>query len=262
MVDKPHLESCLLNLAVNARDAMPSGGTLTFELTLVNEIPADAIGMPKQHQRSFAKISVRDTGHGMPPHVRKRALEPFFTTKPVGAGTGLGLSMAYTFVQQSGGALLIESIEEVGTTVSIFLPTVGASESHTARSIMSGEGNAPVILVVDDDIGIREAIRELVDGHFSIVEAASAEEALRILSDASSRIDFVLSDVVMPGRTTGLEFLAKTLATHTELRGAFMSGKHHDIPADLAHIPLLLKPFTRVELHSLIENELANSLRR
>jgi PAS domain S-box-containing protein len=127
MVDQSQLQSCILNLAINSRDAMPDGGDVILEVAREPTLPQGAIVVSPHVASSYIRISVIDQGTGMPEHVRQRALEPFFTTKPVGKGTGLGLSTVFGFVQQSGGAMLIESAEHAGTTVSLFFPEIQPS---------------------------------------------------------------------------------------------------------------------------------------
>ncbi len=123
IIDETQLQSCILNLAINSRDSMPNGGEIIVEVGSVTGLPEAAIGNPGiERARPYARVSVIDTGLGMPEEVRRKALEPFFTTKAAGAGTGLGLSTVLGFVQQSGGALLLESVENVGTTVSLCFP--------------------------------------------------------------------------------------------------------------------------------------------
>jgi CheY-like chemotaxis protein len=191
----------------------------------------------------------------MAPHVLKRALEPFFTTKPAGSGTGLGLSMAYAFVEQSGGAFLIESVEEVGTTISIFLPSERAvfmmPPRQERRAVLS---ECPIILVVDDDIGVRESVRAVTDGKYQLLEAETAAQALELLTDQTSAITFVLSDIVMPGKMNGVGLMLKLRQDHPEIRLALMSGGYHDIPPELADVVVLQKPFTSRTVLSTIEN--------
>jgi PAS domain S-box-containing protein len=201
-VDRNQLESALVNLAVNARDAMPDGGRLTVETanTFLDEsYAAEHIGVsPGQ----YAMIAVSDRGCGMAPEVAERVFDPFFTTKPVGKGTGLGLSMVYGFVKQSGGHVAIYSELGVGTSVKIYLPRrLGpAAEEEAARNVRPEDvAGDEAVLVVEDEERVRqmsvEALREL---GYAVHEAASGDEALRLL-DEIPRLDLLFTDVVMPG---------------------------------------------------------------
>jgi CheY-like chemotaxis protein len=204
-IDQNQLESTVLNLAVNARDAMPSGGKLTIETqnTFLDESYAatDAEVRPGQ----YVVISVSDTGSGMSKSTLARAFEPFFTTKETGRGTGLGLSMVYGFVKQSGGHVTIYSEEGEGTTVKLYFPRHLSSEAT-----LDEEGNKPeypsasddeVVLVVEDNPEVRAfSVVSLSELGYRVLQAADAEAALSILR-SDHRVDLLFTDVVLPGRT-------------------------------------------------------------
>jgi PAS domain S-box-containing protein len=202
-VDPNQLESAIVNLAVNARDAMPDGGKLTIEIANVDlddRYAAREVGVAAGQ---YVMISVTDVGAGMPPDVVERAFDPFFTTKEVGKGTGLGLSMVYGFAKQSGGHVRLYSELGHGTTAKIYLPrhfgSVGEATTAAAAPSMPLAGRTEIVLVVEDDVHVRqvsvEALREL---GYTVHVAGSGEEALRQF-DAVGRIDILFTDIVMPG---------------------------------------------------------------
>lgn len=250
-IDANQLESALLNLAVNARDAMPSGGSLMIRAgdALVGETdPRPAPGMAAG---TWVKIDVGDTGAGMPPEVLARAFEPFFTTKEQGKGTGLGLSMVYGFVRQSGGHVAIRSKVGLGTTVSIYLPRIIGQASGEIPSPPVRPSQLPkaaTILVVEDDEGVRSyAVECLKEQGFTVLEAQDAPSALPILEREEQRIDLLLTDVIMPG-PSGRELADRARLLRPDLKVLFMSGYPrdaivHDGKLD-AGVALLAKPFT------------------
>ena len=250
-VDQNHLESALLNLAVNARDAMPSGGKLTIETqnTYLDEtyVARDAEVRPGQ----YVMIAVSDTGCGMSKLTLSRVFEPFFTTKELGRGTGLGLSMVYGFVKQSGGHITIYSEEGEGTTVKLYFPRHYASADR--RDENSGDHEAPlasgdeVLLVVEDDAEVRAfSVASLTELGYKVLETADADGALAILR-SSARIDLLFTDVILPGRT-GKDLAAETAVLRPSLKILFTTGYsrnaivHHG-RLD-AGVKLLQKPFT------------------
>ena len=229
-VDVPQLETSLINVAVNARDAMPSGGKLTveaFNQTLDRDYRRTN---PEVAPGQYALISVSDTGHGMTPDVLARAFEPFFTSKEIGQGTGLGLSQVYGFVKQSGGHVKIYSEVGQGTTVKLYFPRArghpdDVEDDHdTSRGSIDNE----VILVVEDDEDLRwyliEALRDL---DYRTIGAPAADAALAILEQSSIKIDLMLTDVIMPGMT-GRELANRARELRPELKVLFMSGYSRD----------------------------------
>ncbi|ACK81451.1 CHASE3 domain-containing protein [Methylorubrum extorquens] len=255
MADPAQLESAVLNLALNARDAMPGGGRLTIELgnrTLDEAYARDHVEVVPG---DYAMLAVSDRGHGMTPDVVKRVFEPFFTTKPDGKGTGLGLAMVFGFVTQSGGHVKIYSEPGEGTTVKIYLPrAVGttAAARRTSVPVELPRGSATV-LVVEDEPAVREiACAILSDLGYRVLEAADGEEALRVFGANAAAIDLLLTDVVLPAKVRGREVAERILAIRPEVRVVFMSGYtensivHHGRLDDGVH--LIGKPFKREQL--------------
>ena len=252
-VDQGQLESAVLNIALNARDAMPDGGRLTIETAATSLDDSYAETDAEGKAGSYVSISISDTGHGMSPDVVSRAFEPFFTTKPSGQGTGLGLSTVLGFVKQSGGHMKIYSELGHGTTVRIYLPVVDSPLTERPverrRSQLGGEER---ILLVEDD--------ELVRGHveamlrrlgYTVTSAASGSEALDVL-DRSPDIDLLFTDVIMPGQFAGPELAEQALIRQPQLRVLFTSGYTQNA---LIHqgrldegVQLLSKPYGAEEL--------------
>ena len=254
--DPNQLEGALLNLAINARDAMPGGGKLTVE-TANTYLDRD---YAKRHSGvtpgQFAVICVTDTGFGMDPDTAERAVEPFFTTKEVGKGTGLGLSMVYGFVKQSGGHLKIYSEPGEGTTVKIYLPRhQGPEEAVEAadHGDEPGAGDGESILICEDDEDVRaysaEVLREL---GYRVIEAGDGESALRLLAAESGRVDLLFTDIVLPGGMTGAVVAERARAAQPRLKVLFTTGYarnaivHHG-RLD-AGVELLSKPFSYADL--------------
>jgi len=212
MADPGQFENVLLNLAINARDAMPRGGRLTIR-TGTAKMGAAALGTDAIAPGDYATVAVTDTGVGMTPEVRRRAFEPFFTTKEVGKGSGLGLSMVYGFVKQSGGHIQLQSEAGKGTTVLVYLPVRPDAEVAADGDVKSGarrHAAGEAILVVEDDPRVRRvSIRRLKELGYRVHEAASAAEAVAMIEQGLP-IDLVFSDVVMPGGMSGID-LARVL---------------------------------------------------
>ncbi|MFL5280919.1 MAG: ATP-binding protein [Rhodopila sp.] len=211
LCDQSQLEAALLNLCINARDAMPDGGMLT--VTTADRVLdwRDLSGQDEARPGKYVEISVRDTGIGMPPDVLARAFEPFFTTKPFGQGTGLGLSQLYGFLRQSGGFVRLESQPGLGTNVRLWLPyysdqssersdlTVAVDASGGEEDAVLPDSNHPTVLVVEDESSIRELISDaLRDIHCAVLEAADGPAGLQVLR-SGVRIDLLLTDVGLPG---------------------------------------------------------------
>jgi PAS domain S-box-containing protein len=226
LVDPGQFEQVLLNLVVNARDAMPDGGKLTIETSNVDLDTATATELVGLAAGSYVIIAVSDSGHGMDPATRERMFEPFFTTKEKGKGTGLGLATVFGIVQQSGGHIVVASEPGSGTAFRIYLPrTAQPAESAvpTARRSASLSGHETVLLV-EDESAVREIVRMVLRNHgYTVISAANAGEALLACEQHEGNIDLLLSDVVMP-RMNG-PALAKRLAPmRPEMRVLYMSG--------------------------------------
>lgn len=255
-VDGAQLDSCIINLANNARDAMPSGGGLTIVTRNAHLDEQYARLNPGTVAGDYALIEVSDTGEGMLPDIAARVFEPFFTTKGPGHGTGLGLSMVYGFVKQSGGHIKIYSEPGHGTTVRIYLPrTLGAdAEEAPAAAVGSSrlEGTETV-LVVEDNEEVREtAAAQLVSLGYRVIEAANAEAALAILERRTPHVDLLFTDVVMPGKLDGYALATVALESWPGIKVLLTSG----FPGDTlrrngkhgAKLRLLGKPYRKDEL--------------
>ena len=245
--DPTQLEQVVLNLVVNARDAMPEGGRLTLRTETVT-LPADNHDTgPALDPGTYVLLTVTDTGCGMDAEVRARIFEPFFTTKEVGTGTGLGLSTVYGIVEQSGGSIVVDSEPGQGSAFRVYLPRVIGA---VAADMPDGEAAEPpngseTVLLVEDDPDVRSLARELLeDSGFTVLEAAHGREALARCEAHRGRLDLVISDVVMP-EMSGHELVARLRKRRPGTKILLMSGYAEAArsPRDPA-ITLLRKPFT------------------
>jgi len=232
------LTSAMLNLCLNARDAMPDGGCLTLGAARGNEA---------------VSLWVQDTGEGMSPQTRARALEPFFTTKPEGKGSGLGLSMVYGFAVQSGGRLEIETEEGMGTRISLSLPMTGACE-HVPAGQAPAAPLAPglkVLLVEDDDLVRGEVLRQLGILGCEVRACANGHDALDVLA-AGEGVDLMMTDINMPGGLNGRQLADHARLLEPGLPILFTSGHTEDpVLRSVGYDPLagfLPKPYRRAEL--------------
>jgi PAS domain S-box-containing protein len=253
--DPGEIDSAILNLAVNARDAMGEGGKLIVQTRNVT-LDLHAASMdPDAHPGDYVQLSVIDTGAGMSEEVLQHAVEPFFTTKEPGKGTGLGLSSVFGFAKQSGGFVTLASQVGKGTTVSLYLPRATAEpmekEAELADSSTIPQGDGELILVVEDDELVREATLQRLEAlGYAVIEAQSGPEAIERLK-ADEPIALVFSDVVMPGGMTGYDLARWVLAAKPRAKVLLTSGynehKRHGRGA-IAHIKVLAKPHTLAEL--------------
>jgi len=223
--DRAQVESALLNLGINARDAMPDGGKLTIETHNAHLDDHYAALNPDVAPGDYVALAVTDTGFGMTPDVRERALEPFFTTKEVGKGSGLGLSMVYGFARQSKGHVKIYSEVGRGTTVRLYLPRdLAGVEALPAADSGALETGTESILLVEDDAQVRMlATASLRERGYTVIEATNGAEAISVL-DGGEHIDLVLTDVVMPGALTGREVADHALTARPGVKVLFTSG--------------------------------------
>ena len=264
--DASEIENAVLNLAINARDAMPNGGTLVIE-TADCAIDAGEIGREaKLPAGDYVRLSVSDTGIGMPPEVLSRAFEPFFTTKPPGKGTGLGLSTIYGFVQQSGGTVTVYSEFGRGTTVNIYLPRVVEGDKvapSERRGATPAAGNGETILLVEDRSDVRDVTKaRLQQLGYGVIEAENGPNAIALLQAPGQRVHLVFSDVVMPGGMSGYDVARWVRSNRPELKLLLTSGfadqvanpQGHAHDGELPAVKLLRKP------HSL--DELARAVRK
>ncbi|MFH0301523.1 ATP-binding protein [Bradyrhizobium sp. 31Argb] len=248
-VDPARLETALLNLALNARDAMPNGGVLDIEMKNVVVGEGAVAGcLPG----SYVRLSVRDTGSGMPPEVRNRVFEPFFTTKEVGKGSGLGLSMVYGFVRQSGGHIAVESALGKGTTVSLYLPRATQTPSvelDDVRSQAFPAGSERVLVVEDNDDLLDLTSAMLTRSGYQVRCARNGTEALRLLR--SEEFDLLLSDIVMPNGINGIEVAREARKLNKGIKILLASGYAGDAldrHQAVGEFPIIDKPFRMSEL--------------
>ena len=260
LADESSLEQVLLNLTVNARDAMPEGGTLRVTVRAVEVSTAEALRHPDARAGRFIALEVQDTGTGMEPTTLNHMFEPFFTTKPVGSGTGLGLSTVFGIVQQHEGWIEITSQLGVGTTFQVFLPAIeevvsAAEPAPTSPKISTGP-KRQTILVVEDEATVRLCVCDALksDG-YQVLDAASAEEALELWETKGAEVDLLLTDMVMPG-LNGKGLARRLCQRKKDLKLVYMTGYCPDLNATehwTREKPLLLqKPFDRNQLSAAI----------
>jgi CheY-like chemotaxis protein len=225
-VDPGQLTSALLNLVLNARDAMPQGGRLAVEVRNISLDETDVDVNGEARPGDYVMVAVTDTGSGMIAEVASRAFEPFFTTKEVGKGTGLGLSMVYGFAKQSGGSMQIKSEPGQGTAVKLFFPRMNAPRSADAPRVdqVATPAGAETILVVEDNELVRSYVeKELKELGYRVIATRNGPEALAILRQPRE-IDLLFTDVVMPGGMFGPELAKQASRLRPELKVLFTSG--------------------------------------
>jgi PAS domain S-box-containing protein len=267
LVDPAQLQNAVLNLALNARDAMPEGGMLTIEVTRT-ELDADYAQMHSEVRAGrYLVLAVTDTGRGMSAEVRERAFEPFFTTKGVGAGSGLGLSMVYGFVKQSGGQVQLYSEVGHGTTVRLFLPLAGEEagrEEGQAPALAAFRSRGETILVVEDEARVRRvSVARLLDLGYRVLEAGDGPAALAMLQ-RHSEIDLLFTDLVMPGGMTGRELAEEAQRRRDGLKVLFTSGYAQPEMVRRGLPPRgawLKKPYTAAELAAVLREVLDRGMR-
>jgi signal transduction histidine kinase/ActR/RegA family two-component response regulator len=263
----PHqLENALLNLCINARDAMPEGGRLTIQTANTRLTPAQAVALPAAEPGDYATLCITDTGCGMPPEVIARAFDPFYTTKPLGQGTGLGLSMIYGFVRQSGGHVQINSKVGQGTTVQLYLPRHEGAEQASPGELRAtlpaeavGRGMA---LVVDDEPPVRMLISEvLADLGCAVEVAVDGPSALRSLR-ALEGVDLLVTDVGLPGGMNGRQLADAAREQRPGLKILFITGYADTILAGKGSLgtgmAVMTKPFAISDLAAKIRDMLTS----
>jgi CheY-like chemotaxis protein len=251
-IDPGQLEQVIMNLVVNSRDAMPRGGKLVIETHKVdfNEPQIRLHGETTMPAGSYAMVAVTDTGCGMDEETLRHIFEPFFTTKETGKGTGLGLSTVYGIVKQSGGYIWAYSEKGVGTTFKIYLPRIeGAAESATDRAAAPPSRGSETVLAVEDDVPIRNLLREFLESYgYRVLAAGGSADALQIAGAHQGPIHLLVTDVIMPGES-GVHLADRLVRTRPEVKVLYISGYSDD--AISVHGVLkegtffLSKPFTR-----------------
>ncbi len=283
--DQGQLEQVLINLAVNARDAMKGGGTLVIQtsnvrITSPENVPVDYISPSQEEpiiEGEYVMVDVLDSGHGIPSGKMQKIFEPFFSTKEVGAGTGLGLSTVYGIIKQTGGYIYVKSEEGVGTTFRLYFPLhyedrAARAEQHDVDNDVRGGATADLtgaatILLVEDETPVRIfAARALRNKGYEVLEADCGENALEVFAGFEGDIDVIISDVVMPGMNgpTMVDKLEKTYAERmSKTQVIFISGYAEDAFIDTygteREFNFLPKPFTLKQLASKIKDILQQS---
>jgi len=259
-IDPSRLTNAVLNMAINARDAMPNGGKLLFEAHRVVLDEAYAQNNPDVRPGPYVMLAVSDTGTGMPAEVQQKAFEPFFTTKEVGKGSGLGLSMVYGFVKQSGGHIKIYSEEGHGTTIKLYLPPGEGTADMAAPIAPQAEGGAETIFVVEDDTLVRNFVTaQLQSLGYKTVAAPDSRAALQLI-EAGQPFDLLFTDIVIPGGMSGRELAEEVAKRRPGLKVLYTSGYtdnaivHHGKLDD--GVMLLTKPYRRNQLAEMIRKAL------
>ncbi len=255
LIDRNHLENAILNLAINARDAMPQGGPLVIETGNATLDEAYAHKHAEVTAGEYVMLAISDTGTGMSPEVARRAFEPFFTTKDVGRGSGLGLSMVYGFIKQTGGHVRIYSEPGHGTTVRLYLPRALSgqpSERPAPMAVAGPSGGDETVLVVEDDSDVRAYVTNALSAHgYRVLEAEQGPATLALL-DAHSDIDLLLTDVVLPGGMNGRQVAEAVLHRCPRAAVLYTSGYAENVIVHHGQldpgVELIAKPYRKEEL--------------
>jgi CheY-like chemotaxis protein len=251
--DPGQVEQVLMNLAVNARDAMPHGGKLAMETSNV-EAGAELARTLDLPLGRYAMLKVTDTGHGMDAATLSHVFEPFFTTKPMGKGTGLGLATVYGIVKQSGGSIQVESEVGRGSTFRIYLPATegGTRKQQVTIGAEMVAGGSETILIAEDEPDLRDLARIFLEGYgYKVLEAESAAQAIQTADSFKGTIDLLLTDVIMPGMS-GSQLAENILSKRPQTRIVYMTGYTDDMVVQHKvlepGVNLLQKPFNRIDL--------------
>jgi len=269
IVDPNQLENAILNLVINARDAMSAGGKLTITTSNARIDDDYARAQTDVAPGQYVLITVSDTGSGMPDDVQKRAFEPFYTTKDIGRGSGLGLSMVYGFIKQSGGHVSVYSEIDAGTTIRLFLPRFSGEERPETFPIDASEmlkAKGEVVLVVEDDDDLRSLMARILRSlDYEVLVANSGAPALEILR-SPAEVNLLLTDVVLPDRMSGFELAKEALRARPDLHVLYMSGYTEDAilhQGRLADdVEFLQKPFRMAEVARAARKALASNKTR
>jgi PAS domain S-box-containing protein len=266
-IDPNGLESALLNLVLNARDAMPDGGKLVIATANTRLDDAYTTGLPDVKPGQYVMLSVSDNGSGMSPEVRERVFDPFFTTKEVGRGSGLGLAMVYGFVKQSHGHIAIDSAPGRGTTITLYLPReemTAAVEAPAVQSIKADNGTGELVLIVEDDPDVRNLANSMLKslGYRTLI-AEDAGTALNVLADHSG-IDLLFTDIVLPGGMNGADLAHLAAERYPGLKILYTSGytENANIHESGTESRLISKPYRKIDLarklRQVLEGEAGN----
>ena len=265
--DLVQLEQVVVNLVVNARDAMPNGGKIALRTRNVSEAEAADLAYAGMPPADYVLIEVEDTGTGMPPEILEKIFEPFFSTKELGKGTGLGLSTVYGIIKQTGGFIYPESVVGKGTTFKIFLPRHVPAEGEVVAkpqvaSVKDLTGHERILLVEDEDTVRSFSARALRTTGYEVFEADSGEQALEVLDDIDNQIDLMISDVVMP-EMDGPTLLTKVRQRLPELKVIFVSGyAEESVRQDIADdqsVEFLAKPYSLDQINSKVKDVLGKT---
>jgi CheY-like chemotaxis protein len=262
-IDPSQLANALINLAINARDAMPHGGKLMLETaTIVLDEPYAQLNADVR-PGTYAMIAVSDTGTGMSPEVRDKVFEPFFTTKDAGKGTGLGLSMVYGFVKQSGGHIKVYSEEGHGTTIRLYLPIAMGRVDAAVPAVAPAQGAGETILVVEDDDLVRGfVVAQLHSLGYRTFSAADSCAALAYV-DRGQPFDVLFTDIVMPGGMTGRQLADEMTRRRPKTKVVYTSGYTENAIVHHGRLDpgvlLLSKPYRKSELSSMLRRAIGEA---
>jgi GAF domain-containing protein/CheY-like chemotaxis protein len=257
--DPTRLQQAFMNLALNARDAMLSGGVLHFDLEKYILMPDEYPPFPDLTPGDWIRIQISDTGIGIPPEIVPRIFDPFFTTKPVGQGTGLGLAQVYGIIKQHGGSIDVHSKVGEGTTFIIYLPALEVPQEKIPESLtLAGPAGAgETVLIVEDDQAAREALQALLENRsYHVLTAANGAEALQIYELTPVSIDLVITDIVMP-EMGGVALYQALQYKHPEAKVLFITGHPLDVQSQVLletrQVHWLQKPFSAQEFSTVIQ---------
>jgi PAS domain S-box-containing protein len=263
LIDPSQLSSALVNLAVNARDAMPNGGKLTLETANVVLDEGYVSAHNDVRPGSYVMVAVTDTGMGIPPALRNKVFEPFFTTKETGKGTGLGLSMVYGFVKQSGGHIKVYSEQGIGTTIKLYLPRAEADAGQQSDDDLAAAalgGKETILLVEDNELVRRQVTMQLETLGYTSLSAANAAEALALI-DAGAKPDLLFTDVIMPGGMNGSQLAQEIAKRQPAIKVLFTSGYTENAMLHQGRLDpgvlLLAKPYRKADLARLLRRALS-----
>jgi two-component system, cell cycle sensor histidine kinase and response regulator CckA len=257
--DPGMIDQIIVNLAVNARDAMPKGGCLTISTALVNLSELDVESDPDAVAGDFVVLGVADNGEGMDMDLQKRVFEPFFTTKEVGKGTGLGLSTVYGIMKQHEGWVAVDSELGKGTRFDSFFPAVATADDHTEKpsDVIEQDGGGATVLLVEDEIAVTRMTSRILRGlGFRILSAENGPAARKVWAQHGKSVDLLLTDMVMPGGVSGLDLANEFSADRPDLPIMFVSGYSQDLVnsegGEQPNRHFLAKPYSRKQLVTLI----------